>query len=90
MSQSQTTRASQDYWRPRNPCPNNNMGMAAISLLGAWPLAIVAIFYANSVRSKWDAGDRSAAYTAADRARGWAIASWCVGAVTLIFLLSVT
>lgn len=75
--------------RTSHRAATTNMGMAAWSLLGTWPLAIVAMIYASSAKTKFLEGDNSGGHKAAARAKGWAIASWCTTAVLLVFILSV-
>jgi hypothetical protein len=62
-------------------CPDNNLTWAAVSAISFWPLAIIAIVKALSVKKQWKAGKQEQAAESAKQAKNWAMASIITGAV---------
>jgi hypothetical protein len=69
--------------------PPTNFPLAIVSLLFCWPASIVAIIYASQVKNKWSRGDQQGAMVASRRARTWAIVSFVVGILAIVYLLTI-
>jgi hypothetical protein len=68
--------------------PPTHLPLAVVSLLFCWPASIVAIIYASQVKNKWARGDQQGAMTASRRARTWAIVSFVVGVLAIVYLIA--
>jgi Interferon-induced transmembrane protein len=79
------------YGRPPVPGgqPPTHFPLAIVSLLFCWPASIVAIIYASQVKNKWSRGDQQGAMIASRRARTWAIVSFAVGILAIVYLLTI-
>jgi len=69
--------------------PSTHLPLAIVSLLFCWPASIVAIVYATQARNKWARGDQQGAMIASRRARTWAIVSFVVGILAIIYLITI-
>jgi hypothetical protein len=74
---------------PASGRPPTHLPLAVVSLLFCWPASIVAIIYASQVKNKWLRGDQQGALNASKRARTWAIVSFAVGILAIIYLIAV-